>query len=201
VPIRCRRPTRIATGIDGDALLMLSAGQGNVSAMETLVRKHRGGVRFYVYRMVRDYSVSEDLAQDVFLKVHRYRKGYRVTARFTTWLYRIAEHVALNWLRDNARSRANEPLESTRGDDFNPRQLQDVTPRVDELLMQQVLRREVRQAVNRLPERQRAVVVLHKFDGLRCEEIARRLGCSHQAVRSLLCRAYATLRESLATAR
>ena len=188
-------------GVDGDALLMLSAGEGNVSAMETLVRKHRGGVRYYVYRMVRDYSVSEDLAQDVFLKLHRYRKGYRVTARFTTWLYRIAEHVALNWLRDNARSRSNEPLESARGDDFNPRQFPDATPRVDERLMQQVLRRQVRQAVNRLPERQRAVVLLHKFEGLRCEEIAGRLGCSHQAVRSLLCRAYATLRESLATAR
>ena len=186
---------------DADALLMLSAGEGNVSAMETLVRKHRGGVRYYVYRMVRDYTVSEDLAQDVFLKVHRYRKGYRVTARFTTWLYRIAEHVALNWLRDNARSRSSEPLEATRGDDSNSRQFPDATPRVDELLMQQVVRSEVRRAVNQLPERQRVVVVMHKFEGLRCEEIARRLGCSHQAVRSLLCRAYATLRESLATAR
>jgi RNA polymerase sigma-70 factor (ECF subfamily) len=67
--------------------------------------------------------------------------------------------------------------------------------------MQQVVRTEVRRAVSQLPERQRMVVVLHKFDGLRCDEIARRLGCSHQAVRSLLCRAYATLRESLATAR
>ncbi len=183
--------------MDIDAQMMLNAKRGDMSALEVLVRKHRGPIAHYVYRMVGNYAISEELAQEVFLRVHRYREGYEMTAKFTTWLYRIADHMALNWLRDSGRERFHECLEAPPGNRLR-RQFADPNIRIDEWLVLERKLEEVRRAVGELPERQRKVVLLHKFEDVGCEEIAATLGCSHQAVRSLLCRAYATLRVRLA---
>jgi RNA polymerase sigma-70 factor (ECF subfamily) len=182
---------------DADAQMMLCAREGDASALDVLVEKHRGRIVHFVYRMVRDYAISEEIAQEVFLRVHRYREGYQATAKFTTWLCSIAGHLALNWLRDNQHERLCESIEVPLAG--RPvRQLPDPNIRIDEWLEIQRRVEEVRRAVSELPERQRTVVLMHKFEGIGCEEIAAMLGCSHQAVRSLLCRAYTTLRVRLA---
>ncbi len=184
---------RGAGAADPDAQLMLSAKRGDSQAMEALINRHRTPVTRYIYRFVRDYAVSEELTQEVFLRVHRHRDRYEVTARFTTWLYRIAGHLALNWIRDHEGERRGESLEAASSGHAH-RQFPDSGIGIDEWLIRQRRLAEVRRVVNELPDRQRTVVVLHKFNDVGCERIAATLGCSHQAVRSLLCRAYKTLR-------
>lgn len=183
--------------LDLDARMMLGAKEGDAGALDLLIRKHRAPVVHYMYRMVGNRAVSEELAQEVFLRVHRNREAYQATAKFTTWLYRIASHLALNWLRDHGRERLQYSLD-TRPASWTSQRFADSSIGVDERLILQHKIEEVRRAVGELPERQRMVVLLHKFEGLECSQIAVILGCSCQAVRSLLCRAYATLRERLA---
>ena len=182
---------------DADAQRMLSAKAGDMNALDELIRKHRAAVVRFLHGMIRNYAVSEELAQEVFLRVHRHREDYEVTAKFTTWLYRIAGRLALNWLRDHGHERFHEGLEASHPG-TPPRQYPDPRARIDEWLLRQRRFGEVRRAVGELPERQRAAVMLHKFEEIGCEEIAASMGCSHQAVRSLLCRAYSTLRTRLA---
>ena len=179
---------------DIDARMMLGAKHGDSGALDRLVEKHHGRVRHYVYRVVQDEAVSEELAQEVFLRVHRHREKYQPTARFTTWLYQIANHVALNWIRDHQYERQDERLDA----DASYHQVAAPGMNIDDWLVLEVTLRAVRQAVDELPERQRTVVMMHKFEELECDEIGQILGCTNQAVRSLLCRAYRTLRERLA---
>jgi RNA polymerase sigma-70 factor (ECF subfamily) len=180
-----------------DARLMLGAKCGDLASLDALVRKYRGALIHHIYRIVRDPAVSEELAQEAFLRVHRSRELYEATAKFKTWLYSIATHLALNWLRDHQRERQEERLEMHL-ENRPYHQAADPGIGIDEWLVLQVKLSEIRQAVHELPDRQRQVLVLHKFEDMECRQIAREMGSSHQAVRSLLCRAYATLRERLA---
>src|SRR4029077_2231449 len=84
--------------LDLDAQLMLRVRDGDEDSFRALLEKHRNPVIHFVYRMVQDRAVSEELSQEVFLRVYRSRGTYEPTARFTTWLFRIATHLALNWL-------------------------------------------------------------------------------------------------------
>ena len=174
---------------------MLSAKRGDMAALELLVRKHRSPIVHYVNRIVRDPAIAEELAQEAFLRVHIHRRRYRAKAKFTSWLYNIANHLALNWLRDHGRERPPQggglPHAATL-------ELVAPTMSIEKRLVLQVKLDEVRRAVAELPERQRTVVEMHQFAELNCEHIGEMLGCSHQAVRSLLCRAYSTLRVRLA---
>jgi RNA polymerase sigma-70 factor (ECF subfamily) len=150
----------------------------------------------YLCRIVRNPDIAEDLAQEVFLRVHRNRHRYRATAKFTTWLHQIAGNLALNWLRDHPRHRRWIELDGLAGS-VSPKQFADPGPRADERLILERKRRDVQAAIAELPDRQRAALLLHRFQGDGCEQIAARMGCTHQAVRSLLVRAYATLRVRL----
>jgi RNA polymerase sigma-70 factor (ECF subfamily) len=186
----------LAHSCDCDEELMMQAKRGDQRAFDLLFRQHRAPVQRFVFRMVRDRTEAEDITQEVFLRVYRYRDGYEVTAKFTTWLYRIAGHVTLNWIRDHSRSRYSEPLEPPAGS--RPRRhFVDGTVRIDEWLLFQSRMAALRSAMDELPARQRQIVRLHKFEEMGCEEIASALGCSNQAVRSTLCRAYGKLREML----
>jgi len=182
---------------DRDAELMLQAKLGDEGAFSLLFHEHRAPVHRFVLRMVGDRSDAEDITQEVFLRVYRYRECYEVTAKFTTWLYRIAGNVTLNWIRDHSRRRYCQPLEPGPGSRAQTH-LVDRSARIDEWLLFQDAMSELRCAVDELPERQRKIVFLHKFDEIGCDEIAGMLGCTSQAVRSALCRAYGKLRERLA---
>jgi RNA polymerase sigma-70 factor (ECF subfamily) len=183
--------------LDYDAELMLRVKDGDGASFGLLLEKHRSPVVHFLYRMVQNQAVAEELAQEVFLRVYRSRSSYEPTARFTTWLFRIATHLALNSLRDGKNERLQERLDNV-SSDMPARQVSDNRPSVEQRMVYQVRLEEVRQAVAALPEKQRAAVLMHKYEEMEYSQIARVLRCSESAVKSLLFRAYETLRARLA---
>src|SRR5256885_15027375 len=97
-----------APALDLDAQLMLRVKDGDEESFRLLLDKHRNPVVHFVHRMVQDRAVAEELGQEVFLRVFRSRETYEPTARFTTWLFRIATHLALNWLRAERNERGQQ---------------------------------------------------------------------------------------------
>ena len=186
-----------AAALDYDAELMLRVKQGDGTSFGVLLEKHRASVIHFVYRLVQEPAVAEELAQEVFLRVYRSRSSYEPTAKFKTWLFRIATHLALNWLRDERHERGQERLDDV-STDLPVRQVSDRRPSVEQRLVYEVKLEEVRRAVAALPEKQRAAVLMHKYEDMEYTQIAKVLGCSESAVKSLLFRAYETLRARLA---
>ncbi len=186
-----------AATLDYDAELMLRVKQGDGTSFGVLLEKHRASVIHFVYRLVQEPAVAEELAQEVFLRVYRSRSSYEPTAKFKTWLFRIATHLALNWLRDERHERGQERLDDV-STDLPVRQVSDRRPSVEQRLVYEVKLEEVRRAVAALPEKQRAAVLMHKYEDMEYTQIAKVLGCSESAVKSLLFRAYETLRARLA---
>jgi RNA polymerase sigma-70 factor (ECF subfamily) len=154
----------------------------------------------FLYRMVRDTATAEDLAQEVFLRVYRARKQYSPSAKFTTWMFRIATNLALNSLRDNRYRKMETSIDAPQSneEDAAPRELPAREMRVDEHLLDRDRCDFIRRAIETLPEKQRVAVLLHKYEEMDYGEIAKILECSESALKSLLFRAYETLRVQLA---
>lgn len=187
----------LAAAIDYDAELMLRVKGGDSASFGMLLEKHRNPVLHFLYRMVQNPAVAEELTQEVFLRVYRSRASYEPTAKFTTWLFRIATHLALNSLRDGKNERKQESLDEA-FEDQPVRQVTDGRPNVEQAMLYQARLAEVKQAIQTLPEKQRAAVLMHKYEEMEYSQIARALNCSESAVKSLLFRAYETLRARLA---
>jgi RNA polymerase sigma-70 factor (ECF subfamily) len=183
--------------LDFDAELMLRVKEGDGSSFALLLDKHRNAVIHFLFRMVQDHPVAEELAQEVFLRVYRSRESYEPSAKFTTWLFRIATHLALNWLRDKKKERGQERLDDKLPDSASL-QLADKKPSIEQALVYDTKLDEVRSAIAALPEKQRTAVLMHKYEELEYSQIARVLSCSESAVKSLLFRAYESLRLRLA---
>ena len=184
-----------------DVQLMLDVKAGDEESFELLLRKYRTPLVNFLYRMVRDSAAAEDLAQEVFLRVYRARKEYAPSAKFTTWMFRIATNVALNSVRDNRHRRMEISMDQTAdiGDEEHPAmEVPDRRPTVEQQLVARGRSEMILRAIHALPEKQRAAVLLHKYQELDYDEIARILGCSESALKSLLFRAYETLRVELA---
>ena len=186
-----------AAALDYDAELMLRVKEGDGASFGVLLNKHRLSVVHFLHRMVQNQAVAEELAQEVFLRVYRSRATYEPTAKFTTWLFRIATHLALNSLRDGKNERSQERLDDDSAD-LPVRQVSDRLPTVEQSMVYQARLDEVRRAVAGLPEKQRAAVLMHKYEEMEYSQIAKVLSCSESAVKSLLFRAYETLRARLA---
>ncbi len=186
-----------AAALDYDAELMLRVKDGDAPSFAALLEKHRNSVIHFLYRMVQNHAIAEELAQEVFLRVYRSRASYEPTAKFTTWLFRIATHLALNSLRDARNERGPERLDDS-SSELPLRQVRDRRPSVEQELLYEVRLDEVRRAIAALPEKQRAAVLMHKYEEMEYSQIAKVLGCSESAVKSLLFRAYETLRGRLA---
>ena len=182
--------------LDPDTSLMLKVSAGDDPSFAILLDRHRAPVVNHLYRLVRNWAIAEELAQDVFLRVYRSRSRYRPGAKFATWLFRITTNVALNWRRDTRREaghlRLDEELLHLR-----KMELSDRTPRADQRLMERDLSKEIQDAIESLPPKQLSAVLMHKYEGMDYNEIAEVLECSIPALKSLLFRAYETLRESL----
>jgi RNA polymerase sigma-70 factor (ECF subfamily) len=191
-----------APALDLDAQLMLRVKDGDEDSFRVLLQKHRNPVIHFVFRMVQDRAIAEELSQEVFLRVYRSRATYEPTARFTTWLFRIATHLALNWLRDGRNERGHQrldaPRDSEKDGDMPAREVPDRKPSVEQRMVYQTRLQEVRDAIALLPEKQRAAVLMHKYEEMEYSQIANILECSESAVKSLLFRAYETLRARLA---
>ncbi|HML18701.1 MAG TPA: RNA polymerase sigma factor [Bryobacteraceae bacterium] len=182
--------------LERDAELMLRVRAGDDTSFALLLDRHRMPVVHFLFRMVQNRAISEELAQEVFLRVYRSRASYEPTAKFTTWLFRIATHLALNWIRDGKKEKNQESLNEETPDRIE-RQLADRRQTVEQELVYQVKLLEVRRAIDALPAKQRAAVMMHKYEELGYSQIAEALECSESAVKSLLFRAYETLRARL----
>src|SRR5438105_5253788 len=169
-----------AAALDFDAELMLRVKEGDGASFGLLLEKHRSPVVHFLYRMVQDQAAAEELAEEVFLRVYRSRSTYEPTAKFTTWLFRIATHLALNSLRDGK----NERLQQRLDDDSSEtpvRQVFDTRPSVEAQMVKEARLEEVRRAVAALPEKQRAAVLMHKYQEMEYAQIANVFSCSESA--------------------
>src|ERR1017187_10231824 len=161
-----------AAALDFDAELMLRVKEGDGASFDVLLEKHRSSVVHFLYRMVQNHAVAEELAQEVFLRVYRSRSTYEPTARFTTWLFGIATHLALNALRDGKNERFQERLDDDTSD-MPVRQVPDGRPSVKQSMVDQAKLQEIRRAIAALPQKQRAAVLMHKYEEMEYSQIAK----------------------------
>ena len=185
--------------LDPDAALMLRVKEGDTAAFTTLVEKYKQPVMNLAYRSLRDLTEAEDLAQNVFVQVFKSAGRYEITAKFSTWLFTIARNLCLNEIRRRSRHPA-ESLDATHPDqEEQPKhQIEDVkNVSPPETLLQGELAKKVEEAIQDLPENQRTALLLCRQDELSYEEIAKVLGCSVSATKSLIHRGRETLKERL----
>ncbi|MGA8531933.1 MAG: RNA polymerase sigma factor [Acidobacteriaceae bacterium] len=182
-----------------DAEIMLRVREGDDTGFSFLIEKYRKPIINFMYRMVHNQAVAEELAQEVFLRVYRSRQTYRAEAKFTTWLYRIATNLGVNHARDTKYERAAQTvyLDQPDPETGTTPDVADDRPLAEDELVKDERMRAIRKHVMALPERQRTAVLMHKYQGLDYKEIGAVLKLSESATKSLLFRAYQTLRERL----
>jgi RNA polymerase sigma-70 factor (ECF subfamily) len=182
-----------------DAEVMLELRAGNMAAFDVLLAKYRKPIIHFMFRMVHNQAVAEELAQEVFLRVYRSRETYRAEARFSTWLYRIATNLGVNHARDtrHQRSASTVYLDEPDAETGTTPDVADETPSAEAEMLRRERMNAIRQHVMALPERQRTAVLMHKYEGLDYKQIGEVLKLSESATKSLLFRAYQTLRERL----
>ena len=183
----------------GDADVMLRLAAGDLECFEYLMNKYRRPIVHFMYRMVHNQAVAEEMAQEVFLRVYRARETYRAEARFTTWLYRIATNLAVNHARDtrNERIAAKVQLDEPDPETGSYHDVADSTPTIEADLLRDERMKAIKAHVMALPERQRTAVLMHKYQEMDYKQIGAVLKLSESATKSLLFRAYQTLRERL----
>jgi RNA polymerase sigma-70 factor (ECF subfamily) len=182
-----------------DAAIMLELRAGNMAGFDFLIQKYRKPIIHFMYRMVHNQAVAEELAQEVFLRVYRSRETYRAEARFSTWLYRIATNLGVNYARDTRHERAASTiyLDEADSETGTTPDVADTTPGAEANLLRRERLNAIRQHVLALPERQRMAVLMHKYEGMDYKQIGDVLKLSESATKSLLFRAYQTLRDKL----
>jgi RNA polymerase sigma-70 factor (ECF subfamily) len=175
---------------------------GDDGAFSQLVASYQDRLLSIFYHMLRDQAAAEDLVQEVFLRIYRARMGYQPTAKFSTWLFRIANNVASNARRTIGRRR-EVSLTTQQESGSVPIGVRKtmMSDRSSLLPTRQVVKREtceiVQSAVDTLNDRQRMAVLLHKFEGMSYDDIAASMDLSTEAVKSLLARARENLRSQL----
>ena len=193
------QPINHAVDETSDAAVMLRVAAGDEAGFNYLVGKYHRAMINFLYRMVHNQAVAEELAQEVFLRVYRSRESYRAEAKFTTWLYRIATNLAVNHARDTKHERSvqNVYLDAPDEESGTTPDVADDTPTIEQTLVRDERMAAIRAHVMALPERQRMAVLMHKYQGMDYRQIGDVLKLSESATKSLLFRAYQTLREKL----
>jgi RNA polymerase sigma-70 factor (ECF subfamily) len=153
----------------------------------------------YMFRMTNNLGVAEELAQEVFLRVYRSRESYRAEAKFTTWLYRIATNLGVNYARDHRHEKAAQSvyLDQPDAETGTTPDVADSRQTVEQKMIRDERMAGIRAQVMSLPERQRQAVLMHKYQEMDYREIGAILKLSESATKSLLFRAYQSLRERL----
>jgi RNA polymerase sigma-70 factor (ECF subfamily) len=182
-----------------DAEVMLRVKNGDQSAFDYLVQKYRRPMVSFMYRMARNAAAAEDLAQEVFLRVYRSRQTYEASAKFTTWLYRIATNLAVNHARDTRHERpeVTVSLDEPNEESGTTLELPDASLTAEQSIIRRERMLAIRSKVEALPEQQKLAVIMHKYQQMDYKQIAEVLKKSESATKSLLFRAYETLREQL----
>jgi len=188
---------------DPDVRSMLQVRDADdATAFAELVDRYQHRLIGIMHHVVGNAEEAEDLAQEVFLRVYRTRKRYHPEAKFSTWLFTIANNLALNTLRSRQRKPV-VPLPVQESGPLGPRPAEQIVADRGQppghRLQQQELAGVIRQALEGLNERQRMAVVLNKFEDMNYAEIAEIMGLTTKAVKSLLSRARAALRQALAS--
>jgi RNA polymerase sigma-70 factor (ECF subfamily) len=191
----------VREGLDptSDAAIMLRVAEGDEAGFTYLAEKYHRPMIHFLFRMVGNQAIAEELAQEVFLRVYRARGSYRAEARFTTWLYRIATNLAVNYARDTRNERTAQTVYLDQPDEETGTSpdLADDEPSAEERLLREERMAAIRRHVMALPERQRMAVLMHKYQGMDYRQIGEVLKLSESATKSLLFRAYQTLRDKL----
>jgi RNA polymerase sigma-70 factor, ECF subfamily len=167
---------------DPDSQLMLRVREGDREAFRSLYDKYLGAITRFAGNFVASPARGEELAQDVFLQVYRARDRYEPRAKFSTWIYTIAHNLCLNEVRRFDYRGRVESFEREEGESRAAGRQTEA---------------RVRELVAALPESQRTALILSRVEELRYVEIGEILGCSEQAVKSLIFRATRTLKEGL----
>src|SRR6202142_1038196 len=136
-----------------DIQLMLQGKAGDDESFNLLLQKYRAPLVNFLFRMVRDRATAEDLAQEVFLRVYRARKQYSPSAKFTTWLFRIATNLALNSLRDNRYRQMDVSIDAPVEEDAAPLQLPARELRIDEKMIERPRSEFIHRAIAALPDK------------------------------------------------
>ncbi len=176
--------------MDPDTKLMLDFAKGDISAFERIMNRYKELVMNIAYRFLQDRSKAEDIAQEVFIKVYNSAGSYKPKAKLSTWIYKITANLCLNELRSQKHFKAIS-VEAI-GETHDSIQVNPI-----ENLEKSKLKQLVREAVDSLPDRQRIVVILQKYEDLSYQEISEIIGCSVSAVDSLLQRAKQKLKHKL----
>ena len=189
---------RRGAATDYDVALMLAFQRGDELAFQELVERNHARVIGLTYRFIGDATDAEDLGQEVFLRIYRARQTYKPTAKFSTWMFRITANVSLNALRSRASRRDDVSIDQMTDSSDGPRAMPDPdSPTPDHRLHQEELHARVREAIGTLPAKQQIAVVLNKYEGMSYADVARTIGCSTMAVKSLLARARDNLKDRL----
>ena len=185
--------------LDPDAALMLRVKQGDTGAFAELVNKYRQPVMNLACRTLRDATEAEDLAQTVFVQVYKSAHRYKISAKFSTWLFTIARNLCLNEIRRRSRHPAESLDAPHPGLEDRPwHQFEDKkTVAPAENLLQGELAEKIERALGDLPENQRTAILLCRQEELSYEEISEVLGCSLSATKSLIHRGRETLKAKL----
>jgi RNA polymerase sigma-70 factor, ECF subfamily len=186
---------------DPEVQLMLRAKQGDDGAFTQLVKTYQDRLTNIFYHLVQSQDAAEDLAQDVFLRIYRARHGYQPTARFSTWLFRIANNLASNSRRSKGR-RKEVNLAGSESGPLGIRPQEQLAIEKSGLMPNRQLDKQelqviVQQALEQLNERQRMAVLLHKYEDMSYADIGDAMEMSAAAVKSLLSRARENLRQVL----
>lgn len=174
-----------------DEGLITKVAEGDETSFTRLVKQYQNRVHSTIYRYVQDASATQDLAQEVFIKVWEKAKTFKGKSSFSTWLYRIVVNHCLNYRLKRKREHSEQLDERT------PDHASGVEQRYDAAQTSQ----NVRKAVGRLPDRQRMALILFKFEGYTCKEVARIMEISFSAAQSLIFRAIDNLRKRLSPLR
>ena len=187
----------MSTSADPDVLLMLAVQRGDDDAFDRLFEKHVAAVVRFARQFVKSQARAEELAQDVFMQVYRNRSNYRPTAKFTTWLYRIATNACLSEVRRPEHKLRVDLDTPTREVSMETAMLDNPDQSAEDALLSREAVGTIRRALEGLPPQQRAALLLARVEGMSYEEVAETITCSVSAVKSLIHRATLTLRNKL----
>ena len=170
-----------------DEELMIQVANQEMSAFQEIITRHQQRALSIAYKLLGNWHSAEDIAQDAFIKIYSAASSYKPQAKFTTWLYRIVVNLCYDHMRKRNNSTVNlDALGeiAIHGNQTHPIEKEEITA-------------SVQQAIAELNERQRTVLILHRYEQLTHAQISEVTGWTTSAVESLLVRAYKKLRKSL----
>lgn len=186
--------------IENEKVLLDRCCTGDAAAFETLISSYQKKVYNIAYRMLGNIDDASEIAQEVFIKVFKSIRQFKGEAAFSTWVYKITVNMCLDELRKRKKSRAVYIDEAVRLEDGEvEKQIPGELPGPEEMAEKNELRKIVENAIRRLDEKHRCVIVLRDIQGMSYEEIAQILNCPSGTIKSRINRARAALKDMLSS--